>query len=155
MYRSLRRLAGLVYFGPKPLTEAQRQLPPYYRCLRRGKRGSMAGGWRRSEQSETRPCANVFRRAPTRACFLRTLSIGPRIDTHRRMGMQACFQQPSCFVGIRSLFPIIAMGIIDLLSFGSIFHSVWKNWQLNVTQHLSEDFGVEPGYGPIADFISE
>ena len=47
------------------------------------------------------------------------------------------------------------MGIIDLLSFGSIFHSVWKNWELNVTQHLSEDFGVEPGYWYIYKFISE
>jgi GPI mannosyltransferase 3 len=42
--------------------------------------------------------------------------------------------------------PVALMGVVDLLTWGSPFQSVWRNFQINLLEGVSGEFGVQPPY---------
>lgn len=49
--------------------------------------------------------------------------------------------------------PVAALGLIDLLTWGSPFQSIWKNVQVNFLEGRANDYGVQPAAWYIAELV--
>ena len=54
-----------------------------------------------------------------------------------------------------SVLPVLLMGLLDLHSSGVFLGSVWRNYQVNVTQHISNQYGVSPVYWYFTYLLSQ
>jgi hypothetical protein len=127
----------LVYFGPKTLTEIQAgHLLAIAVCL-----ASLAPSLR---MSQAWLCAGVglllglvfclrFQLAPA---LLPVAIAAGRTEWRRRWAPMV----------VAGLIPVAAMGLIDLWMLGSPFQSIWKNFQLNLIEGRSLNYGVK---GPL------
>jgi len=146
----------LVYFGPKPLVEVQAGnlliIAVYVAAYANGvKENDMAVAvdWRSvAPQMFTAGLllGLVFcLRVHLAPALLLIAAWTCRLEIRRRW----------LFLALGGLLPVIVMGFIDLFFWGSLFHSVWRTYDLNVTQQISNEWGTQPVYWFFSTFLAK
>lgn len=143
----------LVYFGPKPLAEVQAGnllLVAAYLAAHAGAAGSS------SAVGARRTSGRMFV-----AGVLLGLVFCLRFQLAPALGIVAAW---TCRLELRArwlpmalglLIPATGMGLVDLFTWGSLFHSVWRSFQINIGQGVSNEFGVRPPLWFLGAFIRE
>jgi len=146
----------LVYFGPKPLAEIQAGNLLIIAVY-------VATYANRAKENDPAIAADWRRVAPQ--MFLAGLLLGlvfcvrfhlsPALLLIAAWSCRLEFQQRWLFLVLGGLLPVIVMGFVDFFFWGSLFHSVWRNYEVNVIQHVSNEWGTQPIYWFFSTFLSE
>lgn len=146
----------LVYFGPKPLAEVQAGnlliiaiYVAVYANSAKENDPTAATHWRRAG-------AQMFMAGLLLGLvFCLRIHLAPALLLIAGWACRLEIRQRWLFLVLGGLLPVVAMGFVDLLFWGSLFHSVWRNFDVNVIQHVSDEFRTQPFYWYFSTFLVE
>ncbi len=138
----------LVYFGPKPLAEIQAgNLLVIAACVAAYARDPDGTGKAAAAGDQPRVSRQMLL-----AGFLVGLVFAIRFHFAPALALIAAW---TCRLDVRgrwvffiagALVPVLCLALIDDLYWGAFLKSVLQNYKVNVQQHVSDEFGVQPFY---------
>ncbi len=131
----------LVYFAPKPLAEIQ---AGNLLVIAAGLAIVFAPGTAVSARARRASCLAIG--ALLGLAFSLRFQLAPALLVIAVWAGRRDLRQGWLLLLLGAALPLGALGVCDFLTLGSPFQSIWKNIEINLFEHRSEIYGVEPPY---------